>query len=86
MVEVYLHYYLRYNYMFRLSNNSHLQDVHESLGKQLYKKLIWAVYSVVWVRDLVCVTEAGGVGTWGKCCYVYIHICVCVYIYINKMC
>jgi hypothetical protein len=31
MVEVYLHYYLRYNYMFRLSNNSHLQFVYESL-------------------------------------------------------
>ena len=64
MVEVYLHYYLRYNYMFRLSNNSHLQVVLESLGKQLYKKLIWAVYSVEWgvgwVRDLVCVMEAGG--------------------------
>jgi len=29
---VYLHYYLRYNYMFRLSNNNHLQVVHESLG------------------------------------------------------
>jgi len=24
MVAVYLHYYLRYTYMFRLSNNSHL--------------------------------------------------------------
>jgi len=32
MVDVYLHYYRRYNYMFRLSNNSHLQVVHESLG------------------------------------------------------
>ena len=31
MVEVYLHYYLRYDYTFRLSNNSHLQVVHESL-------------------------------------------------------
>ena len=28
-----------------------------------------------WVRDLVCVMEAaGGVGTWGKCCYVYMRI------------
>ena len=32
MVEVYLHYYLRYSYIFRLSNNSHLQVVHEFLG------------------------------------------------------
>ena len=32
IVEVYLHYYLRHNYMFRLSNNSHLQVVQESLG------------------------------------------------------
>jgi len=38
MVEVYLHYYLRYNnYMFRLFNNSHLQVVHESLGNN-YKR------------------------------------------------
>ena len=30
---------------------------------------------VGWVRDLVCVMEAGrGVGTWGKCCYVYMRI------------
>jgi len=35
------------------------------------------VYSVVWgvgwVRDLVCVMEAGGGDTWDKCCYVYMR-------------
>ena len=34
--------------MFRRSNNSHLQVVHESLGNSYTRKLIWAVYSVVW--------------------------------------
>ena len=26
-----------------------------------------------WVRDLVCVMEAGEGGTWGKCYYVYMR-------------
>ena len=37
MVDVYLRYYIRYNYMFQLSKYSHLQVVHESLGKS-YKR------------------------------------------------
>ena len=41
MVEVYLHYYLRYNYMFRLSNNSHLQVVHETLGNSYGLRTVW---------------------------------------------
>ena len=39
------------------------------------------MYSVVWggvrwVRDLVCVMEAGVEGAWGKCCYVYTRIVI----------
>ena len=46
--------------------------------KQLYKKCIWAVYSVGvrLVRDLASVMEFGVVGRWGKCCYVYMRIVI----------
>jgi len=37
MVDVYLHYYIRYNYMFWALDNSHLQVVHESLESS-YKR------------------------------------------------
>jgi len=44
MVEVYLHYYLRYNYMFRLSKNSHLQVAHESLGNSYTRSFLYIRY------------------------------------------
>ena len=48
--------------------------------KGLFKKLVWAVYSVGWgvgwVRALAWVKEAGVVGTCGKCCYVYMRIVI----------
>ena len=54
-------------------DNSHLQVVHESLKKQLYKiqygLCTVGMWEMWWARDLVRVMEAGGGGTWGNCYY-----------------
>ena len=61
-VEIYLHYNLRHNYMFRLSKNSHLQIVHESLWSSYTRNeyglcTVW--WWVGWVQDLACVMQFG---------------------------
>ena len=44
MVEVYLHYYLRYNYMFRLLTIA-IFRLYMDPWKVVIQDLIWAVYS-----------------------------------------
>ena len=77
MVDVHLHYYLRYNYMFRLSNNSHLQAVHESLENSYTRFNMGCVRCGVWGwggYEISYVSwRLGGVDTWGNCYYVYMR-------------
>jgi len=63
MVEAYLHYYLRYYYMFRLLKIA-LFKLYMNPYKVVIQDLIWVVYSgdEVGTRTRTC---HGGLGGWG---------------------
>jgi hypothetical protein len=69
MVEVYLHYYLMYNYMFRLLTIAVFR-LYMNPQKVVIQDLIWAVYSGD-VGDEVDTRSRRSHGGWGGTAIMY---------------